>query len=240
MTKNKDSKSKVQGEQAKKIILAKSRASKKGNDYKVESLIDHRMTLEEAAKLLNRSVEKIIDYAVDGAIKIYYMVSSGYVAKLTEEQLDMFSKDIDTKIDVPKVMINILCMNGYSTDGKKYVISKKSLRVNEKDLPDLRSRLADEAEDEKSASFYDMYYESPKKKKKAKTGKPKGRKKYYVPKDKLNQIFKDETKEWSKESYATIAKRIIRNQKKESPDDKFYTEKTLKKKISEYMNNKGK
>ena len=67
----------------------------------------------------------------------------------------MFTKDINTEIDVPKTLITVLRRIGYSTDGKEYVISKGSLRVNEKDLSDLRDRLADEAEDEGRSSLYD-------------------------------------------------------------------------------------
>lgn len=99
MAKSKNKK-KVQREQSKEVDEVKSQESKEGNDYKVEFLIDQRMTLEEAARFLNRSIEKIIDYAVRGVLKINYMVSSGYVAESTEEQLDMFAKDIYTKIDV--------------------------------------------------------------------------------------------------------------------------------------------
>jgi hypothetical protein len=160
MTKGKNGKSKVQGEQSKEIVLVESQPSKAGDDHKVEFQIDHRMTLKEAAKLLNRSVEKIIDYAVSGVLKIDYMVSNGYVAELAEEQLDLFSKDIDTKIDVPRGIISVSRMLGCSTDGKEYVISKTSLRVKEKDLSDLRNRLTGEAEDEKRSSLYDTHGES--------------------------------------------------------------------------------
>ena len=154
MTKDSNNKSKVQGQQSKGVDETKLQASK-DNDYKVEFLIDQRLSLEEAAKFLNRSIEKIIDYANSGVIKIDYMVSNGYVAELTEKHLDMFAKDINTEIDVPKTLISILRRIGYSTDGKEYVISKGALRVNENDLSDLRDRLADEAEDEGRSSLYD-------------------------------------------------------------------------------------
>jgi len=79
MTKENDNKQKVQGGQPKEVGKIKSQVSK-DNDYKVEFLIDQRLSLEEAAKFLNRSIEKIIDYANSGVIKIDYMVSNGYVA----------------------------------------------------------------------------------------------------------------------------------------------------------------
>ena len=108
------------------------------------------------------------------------------------------------------------------------LISMNSLVVKKKDFLVFEKQFKDKTS---------LSNEKPqKKKKKAKTEKLRGVKKSYVAKEKMNKILKDAIKEYADKDYAVIAKKIIREQKNESPDDKPYKVSTLKRMISEYIN----